>query len=54
MVFHKRAMIQIFYAEYTESVLDILSYRESTMGPPWLGLEKNFKIKVSEGWQVLF
>ena len=33
-VFHKRRMLQIFYAEYTEIVLDILSYPESTMGPP--------------------
>ena len=35
--FHKRAMLQIFYAEYAESMLDILSYQESTIGPPWLG-----------------
>ena len=31
-VFHKRIMLLIFYVEYTESVLDILSYLESTMG----------------------
>ena len=31
-VFHKTAMIQLFYAEYAESVLDILSYPELTMG----------------------
>ena len=35
----------IFYAEYTESVVDILSYPQPTMGPPWLGPEKIFKIK---------
>ena len=29
--FHKRAMLLIFYAEYTESLVDILSYPESTM-----------------------
>ena len=33
-VFHKTAMLQLFYAEYTESVLDIPSYPESTLGPP--------------------
>ena len=37
IVFHKRVMLQLFYAEYTESVLDILSYPESTMCPPSLG-----------------
>ena len=42
-VFHKRALLQRFYAEYTESVLDILSYPESNMGPPWLGQEKKFQ-----------
>ena len=30
-VFHKRAMLLIFCTEYTESVLDILFYPESTM-----------------------
>ena len=38
-----RTMLQIFYAEYTESVLDILSYPESTVGPPWLGQEKHLQ-----------
>ena len=33
-VFHKTAMLQLFYAEYTESVLDTPSYPESTLGPP--------------------
>ena len=32
IVFDKRAMLLIFYAEYTESVLNILSYLKSTMG----------------------
>ena len=41
-VFHMKAMLLIFYAEYTKSVLDILLHPESTMGPPWLGPEKNF------------
>ena len=40
---HKRAMLKIFYAEYTRSVLDIPSHPESTMDPPWLGQEKNFQ-----------
>ena len=42
-IFHKRAMLQIFYAECTESMSDILSYSESTIGPPWLGQETNFQ-----------
>ena len=40
-------MLQLFYAEYTESVLDILSYPESNMEPPWLGQKKNFQHIVS-------
>ena len=47
-VFLKRAMLLIFYTEYTESVIDILLPPESTMGPPLLGQEKNFQ---SEGSQ---
>ena len=39
----KRAMLQIFYAEYTENVLNILLYPESSMGRPWLGQENNFQ-----------
>ena len=42
-VFHKRAMLLIFYAEYTESMLEILSHSECITGPPRLGLEKNFQ-----------
>ena len=37
-----------FYAEYTESVLDYPSYAESTVGPPWVGTEKNFQDGVSQ------
>ena len=33
-VFHKRGILQLFYAEFTQSVLDILSYQESAMGSP--------------------
>ena len=33
-VFRKRAILQIFSTEYTESVLDILLHPESNMGPP--------------------
>ena len=42
-VLHKRAVLLIFCTECTESLLDILPYPESTIGPPWLGLEKIFK-----------
>ena len=41
-MFHKRAMLQVFYAEYTESVLDTLSCPESNIGQ-----EKNFQNVVS-------
>ena len=41
IMFHKRAMLQVFCTEYKESVLGILSYLESTMGPPWLGRRKS-------------
>ena len=47
-VFYKRVMLLIFYAEYIESVLDFVSYLESTMGPPWLGPEKSFKNQGSQ------
>ena len=43
-VFHKKERLQIFYAVYTKSALDILLYPESTISPPWLGQEKNFKV----------
>ena len=47
-VFHKRAMLLIICAKYTESLLDIPSYPESTIGPPWLGPEKIFQHKSSQ------
>ena len=44
MVFtNNRAILLIFQVEFTKSMLDILSYPESTMGPPWLGQVKNFQ-----------
>ena len=43
-VLHKKERLQIFYAEYTKSVLEILLYPESTMSPTWLGQEKNFEV----------
>ena len=36
-----RANLLIFSTESIESMLDILSFPESTMGPVWLGPEKN-------------
>ena len=46
--FHKRAILLIFYTEYAESVLDCLSYPEPTIGPPWLGPEKNIQNRGSQ------
>ena len=34
-------------------VLDIISYPESTMGPPWLGLGKNFQNEGSQESSIL-
>ena len=45
-VFHKRALLVIIHAEYKESLLNILSHLESTLGPSWLSPEKNFQNKV--------
>ena len=42
-VFHKSVILLIFEAEFTESVLDILSYPVSTIGPALIGPEKLFK-----------
>ena len=45
-VFYKRAILLIFYPEFIESVLGILSYPESTKGPMMVGFEeKIFKTK---------
>ena len=41
---NNRAILLLFQAEFTESMLNTLLYPQSTMGPPWLGLEKFFKI----------
>ena len=45
-VFHERAMLLISYAEYAQSLLDIISHQEPNMGPPCLGLEKIFQNEV--------
>ena len=42
-LFHIRAMLLIFYTEYTESVVDSALYPQSTMGIPCLGTEKSFQ-----------
>ena len=38
-------MLRISFSEYIESIEDILSYPQLTMGPPWLGLDKNFQVE---------
>ena len=40
---NSRAMLLIFLAELTESVLDILSYPEFTIRPTMVEPEKNFQ-----------
>ena len=52
-IFHKRAMLLIFYAEYTASVLEILSYPESTMAHGGWAWKKFSKWVFSEGWNTL-
>ena len=47
-VFHKRVILVIIYAEYTESLLGIRSHLESTLDPPWLGTEKSFRNESSQ------
>ena len=39
---HKSAILLISEAEFTESVLNILLYPESTLGPTMVGPEENF------------
>ena len=46
-VFHKKAILLIFEAEVTESMLEIILYTESNMGPPWLGSKKVFQNRSS-------
>ena len=40
--FHKRDKLLIFEAEFTETVLHILSYPDSTVGPTMVGPEEKF------------
>ena len=47
-VYLKRAILLIFYVELTESVLDILSYAESTVGPIMVGPREKFHDKCSQ------
>ena len=44
--YFRRAILLICCTEYTESVLDILSYLESVLGSPWLGLCKNVETEI--------
>ena len=41
-VFHKSAILLIFETEFTESVLSILLYPESTLGPTMVGPDEKF------------
>ena len=43
---HERTMLLIFYTEYTERVLDYLSYPQSTMGNYGWARRKSLKIEV--------
>ena len=36
---NNKAILLIFYAKFTESMLDAISFPEFTMGPSWLGGE---------------
>ena len=45
-VFHKIAILLIFYTEYTKNVLEILSYPESYKGPHGWARRKILKLKV--------
>ena len=52
-VFHKRAILLIFEAEFTESVLDFLSYPESNLGLTMVGPPKKFsKWRYSDFWKT--
>ena len=51
-VFHKRSMLPIFHAEYTESALNIISYPKSAWAHHEAG-EKFSKLRFSEGWNTL-
>ena len=50
-VFHKRAILLIFEARFTEGVLDTLSYLESTIGPTMVGpREKLSTCRFLDSW----
>ena len=53
-VFHKRAILLIINAKYTESWLDFRSYPESTLNPPWFCSGKIFEMKVQRRQEMLF
>ena len=54
-LFRKRAILLILYAEYTESMLRILSHLKVYYGPTLGGLREKFsKSRFSEGWKALF
>ena len=40
---NNKDILLIFLVEFTESVLDIFLFPESTRGPLWSGPEKNFQ-----------
>ena len=51
--FHKKTVLLIFYAEYMESVLNMLSYLE--YGHIIIGAREQFsKVRFSDGWKELF
>ena len=41
-VSHKRTMLLAFEVEFTECILDALSYSESTIGPTMVETEEKF------------
>ena len=43
VIANNRAILLIFSAEFTKSMLDTHSLPESTVGSPWLDLEKDFR-----------
>ena len=45
---NRRGTLPINEAEFTESVLEIFSYPDSTICSPWLGKEKNFQNEGSQ------
>ena len=47
-VSHKRAVLVSFLSDFTQSLLDILSYPKCTIEPTVVGLEENFRNKSSQ------